>query len=655
MTLKPVCLFDTECYPNFFLLKFKIGLNYYKVEVVNNVPLIQTHVDFVKSIFNNYTCVSFNGINYDIPMIIACLHHFNNDQLKKINDCIIVGGLKHWQLSLPQWCAKDHIDLMEVAPGKASLKQYAGRIHSKKIQDLPYNPDRVLTDKEMKEVDDYCGNDLDVLEDLWKSLQPQILQRINLSERYGLDLRSKSDAQLAEAVLKRRCERATCSKIYKSDINWDMQIKYEAPKCIEFNLPQTRLIFEKIKNAIFILDNNGKPTTIIDDEWLVIINNTTYKLGMGGIHSQEKSIYYKANDDYILIDNDVASYYPSLILNSGKWPDALGCTFLNEYKSILDERLVWKAKQKNLAKGSPEYIEAECGNEGGKIMINGTFGKTGSHYSVLFAPQMLLQTTLTGQLELLMLIELHEINGIEVVSANTDGIIIKCKRDDVWLSKFLIEYWEQLTNLKMESTEYKSIYSRDINNYFAVKTDGDVKRKGEFSHSGLIAKKNPDVEICSDAVANYLSSGVDIKSSIIECKDLRKFIVVQAVKGGAVKLWGIGADKKAKVVDMTSILIENGWVKVGRMWSQQGVVMSARDAYAACFPPQRREYLGKVARWYYSTQAPGTIVYANNGNTVSLSEGAKPCMILPESFPEDVDYDWYIRKAIDILKDVGVA
>ena len=79
----------------------------------------------------------------------------------------------------------------------------------------------------------------------------------------------------------------------------------------------------------------------------------------------------------------------------------------------------------------------------------------------------------------------------------------------------------------------------------------------------------------------------------------------------------------------------------------------AATAYQSCFAPQTPEYLGKVVRWYYSTQAPGHIVYASNGNTVSLSYGARPCMTLPDEFPDDVDYAWYIGKAEAMLRDVG--
>ena len=266
---------------------------------------------------------------------------------------------------------------------------------------------------------------------------------------------------------------------------------------------------------------------------------------------------------------------------------------------------------------------------------------------------MLIQTTITGQLSLLMLIEWHEYYGIPVISANTDGIVIKCPLDKIELSKTLIQEWEKRTGLSMETTEYRAIYSRDVNNYIAVKADGDVKRKGEYSTGGLVEKKNPDVEICADAVAEFLVNETPIPYTIAACRDIRKFVTIQKVAGGAVKMWGEGPRKGTLVRDMIVTLEANGWAKDGRKWRKGDTLADPHAAYESCFIKQTLEYLGKVARWYYSTSAPGPIVYAQNGNVVGLSYGARPCMNLPENFPEDIDYVWYITKAEGMLKDLG--
>ena len=650
---------DTECFKNFWLLKLAPeGYPAFSYSLRAGERFNQTQVTQLHMLLNLYTLVTFNGNYYDVPMIGAALSGYTCEQLKWLNDKIIVEQLKPWELNISEWKPKDHIDIMEVLPGAGSQKVYAGRIHCTTMRDLPYSPDQFLTDEEIVEVDSYCGNDLSVLRDLFKALAPQLQQREDLSKRYGIDLRSKSDAQLAEAVLKRRCEQALGTRIYKPEIDWNLAFKYQPPAWLGFQTPEMLRAFEVVKAATFRLGASGAVVMPPELEGLdIALGSSVYRLGIGGLHSSEKTVIHRTSDTHVLRDVDVASYYPSLILNSGKWPAALGPTFQQEYRAIKDERLAAKDLQKKIekagGKGTPEWIQARSENEGGKIQINGTFGKTGSPYSVLFAPEMLIQTTVTGQLALLMLVEWCELNGIPIVSANTDGLVMNCPRPLVPMSEAIVKEWERRTGLEMEAGEYAAIYSRDINNYFAVKPDGDVKRKGAYSKAGLVEKKSPDVEICGDAVAEFLSKGTPILYTVAACRDIRKFVSVQKVAGGAVKLWGEGPRKGALVRDMAVILEARGWIKNGRKWERAGVLTDAATAYRACFSPQRPEYLGKVIRWYYSTQAPGPIIYNTNGNTVSLSYGAKPLMVLLDDFPTDVDYGWYLDTCEGMLRDIG--
>lgn len=290
--MKPIAFFDTECYPNYWLLKIldQWG-NVYAFEIRNGASLSVTERQRIYTIFDLFTVISFNGINYDVPMIGGALVGFDTSQLKALNDRIIVDKVKYWELNVSDWKPADHIDLMEVAPAQGSQKQYAGRIHSKKMQDLPYDPSTVLTDFQMMEVSAYCFNDLEVLRDLHDSLKPQIEQRIGLSERYGIDLRSKSDAQLAEAVIKHRCEQAVGRRLYKPDIDWNMTFKYNVPNYIGFTMPQLQHALQLIKDATFRLGANGSvvmPPAL--DELVIPIGSSAYRMGIGGLHSSEKSI-----------------------------------------------------------------------------------------------------------------------------------------------------------------------------------------------------------------------------------------------------------------------------------------------------------------------------------------------------------------------------
>lgn len=667
---RPLGFYDTECFPNYWLLKFRPrGGVAYSFRLRAGQSFDQVTAARIRLLFDAYCAVSFNGNYYDVPMITAALAGYTCEQLKWLNDQIIVEKRKPWELGLPEWKPSDHIDVMEVAPGAGSQKQYAGRIHCKTMRDLPYDPAHYLTEPEIVEVDTYCENDLDVLEALFDALRPQLKVREKLSERYGIDLRSKSDAQLAEAVLKHRCEQALGRRIYKPDIDWNLKFRYTVPDFISFSTPQLQRALELVRESVFGIrmpasmrgDDGEKGKCIAMPPQLegleIAIGSSVYKMGVGGLHSQEKKLVAISTATHQIRMPDVASYYPSLILNSGKWPSALGPQFMAEFREIKDGRLLAKALAKKLKsmgfEGTVEYEDASTEDGGGKIMINGTFGKTGSPFSVLFAPEMLIQTTITGQLSLLMLIEWHELYGIPVVSANTDGIVINCPRDKLATSEYLIAEWEKRTGLEMETDDYQAIYARDVNNYFAIKTPDDVKRKGEYGKGGLVEKKNPDVEICADAAADFLAKGVPIEYTIGACRDIRKFVTIQRVDGGGVKMWGEGPRKGARVMDMVGTLQANGWVKEGRKWRKGDMLTDPTTAYRSCFLPQTPEYLGKVVRWYYGTRAPGPIVYASNGNTVSLSYGAQPCMTLPDDFPDDIDYQWYIDKAESMLHDVG--
>lgn len=241
-----------------------------------------------------------------------------------------------------------------------------------------------------------------------------------------------------------------------------------------------------------------------------------------------------------------------------------------------------------------------------KITLNGSFGKLGSKYSALYAPDLLIQTTITGQLALLMLIERLEVRGISVVSANTDGIVALFDKS---LSRSYDEVcWEWMleTSYELEFTDYKALYSRDVNSYIAVKHGGSVKGKGAFAEPNLM--KNPQFVIVNEALYAYLGSGTPIEETVNSCSEMTKFVMVRNVTGGA---------------------------------SWEG------------------EYLGKAVRFYYSSSvSPDThIKYAGktkNGHKVPISEGARPIMQLPEKTPSDIDRARYIAMANEALRSIGV-
>lgn len=588
--MKPnqVCC-DIECYTNYFLVMFLNANGKTKHFKMFNNSLLD--IDGIKTILSSAETITFNGNSYDIPMITLALSGADNETLKIASDAIIQDQLRSWdfykryKLEQPTW---QHIDLIEPAPAvKISLKAYGTRLHSKQLQDLPIEPHELITQEQHNILVKYCANDLITTSDLYNDIEDRIDLRREMSKEYGINLLSKSDAQIAEVVIKQEVEKLTGEKVRKSKIS-TRSFYYQVPNTIKFETEQLNNLLNFFKNVEFTAQSNGV-ITLSQEPPEILIGSTRYACGLGGLHSQEKEAFYEENEDYIIVDNDVASYYPNIILQLGLYPEALGSAFVTVFRGITEKRLEAKKNKNKLVDTSM------------KIMINGTFGKLGSIYSVLYAPNLLIQTTVSGQLYLLMLVEALEKHGVPIISANTDGVVAKCPRKYENRMKHIIKSWEQHTGFTMESISYKGIYIQNVNSYIAIKSDGSVKTKGFFATGGL--SKTPTNEICSDALVEYLKNDTPIEDTILGCTDIKKFISARSVKGGAIK-----------------------------------------DG----------EYLGKVVRWYYVVGESGTINYKSNGNTVPRTEGAKPCMRLPDALPDDIDYQWYINEANAMLMGVGL-
>lgn len=596
MKAKAQLVLDIECFTDYFLVTMLAGdgrcieFEQYEGHPLDTATvqrlLDNRHVEFV----------TFNGNNYDMPMLSLALRGVSNMALKSASDDIICNNLKPWEFSRKYPCVEikpNHIDLIEVAPGMASLKIYGGRLHTSKMQDLPIEPSELVGDRHAM-VRDYCRNDCRNTQELMSALIGQVDLRRTMSDELGVDVRSKSDAQIAEAVLAERIEKLTGVRPRKWGISYK-KFKYVAPEHISFYSDELNHVLQVLTSADMVIRDTGHVEMPKAIEALDIrIGGTKYKIGIGGIHSQESEVSHYADEDTYLRDIDVRSYYPNLMLNMGMYPDAMGPHFLTAYRDILVERLA--------AKDAGDKVKDAVL----KITLNGTFGKTSNQYSILYNPKMMIHTTLTGQLSLLMLIEGFEKMGISVVSANTDGIVVKTSRKNERLQRAIVQRWEKIANLETEETDYKSIHSRDVNSYIAIKTDGQVKTKGFFalpkSARDRLAK-NPQNEICVEAVIAKLTNGTPVEVTVRDCRDITKFLTVRTVNGGAIK-----GDK----------------------------------------------VLGKAIRWYYGRGEGGTINYRTDGKLVARSEGAVPLMDLPGEFPDNVDFDWYIRECNELLMDIGV-
>jgi len=638
-------LFDWEIYPNYACVSF-MSFTSEKVISFEISPDCELDREKLYWILLNFCIVGFNSQHFDIPITWLALTAASNQTLYEAAHDIIETELRGKELEIKygfKVFKTNHIDIKPVAPLDCSLKLYAARQHGKRLQDLPIDPHKRLTKEEAQKVLKYNINDLELTRGLVQELAPQLVLRYRLGEEYNLDLRSKSDAQIAEAIIVSEVESINGTKAKRPVYKAGETFKYNIPDYINYKTFPLQQALEVIRNAVFTIPANGKMEIPVDIARLHIkIGSTEYALKIGGLHSNEKSISHYSNENVILIDSDVASFYPRIILNLGLYPKHLGKAFLKAYDKLVTTRLAGKERTKQikatikelekmiahlkdqLSENKLEALKQELENtetlmNGLKIAVNGGFGKLNNKYSNLCSPDLMIAVTMTGQLSLLMLIEMIELAGIPVISGNTDGIVIKCPKDRYKDLTAIIKEWENLARFQMEETRYKSIHCRDVNNYYAVKLKWDDKNKvwldeidgckvkGCYSERGSALNsrlsKNPTNLVCSDAVMQFLTKAVPVEETIMNCKDITRFVTARNVKGGAQK---------------------------------DGI------------------YLGKVVRWYYATGTDGEINYILSGNKVPCTDGAKPLMDLPDTLPDDINYKWYIEEANKYLVQIGV-
>lgn len=586
-------IFDIETYPNYLLFSFKniATGNIIELESFNDEPLDTQRLKRMVTDLN-HTLIGFNSRNFDLPITFAAIDGANMTRIMRIVDYIINGQHVGWQaiqhFDITEYPC-DHIDIQEPTPSVgASLKLYGARLGTRVLQELPYDPCTELTREQANNIKRYCRNDLQVTSELFRAIEPEIRLREVMSDKYGTDLRSKSGAQIAKVVTKHMLESKTKKKFYPTKLPDDYNARYTAPDWLSFESDNLKGFLQLVQNTPFTLGAGGKPLLPKELSKPIEIADRFYKVGMGGLHSQEKAQTIIPPANHLFGEFDIASMYPSLIMTLGVAPENIGIELQKILSPMLAERL--KAKR-NGDKDTANSL---------KLILNSTFGLFGNKWNHLYSPECLLKITITGQLFLLMVIERLTMAGHTVTSANTDGVNVLFHVKHLDGVKQIIAECEFESGLNFEFTPYKATYAESVNSYLAITTDGKVKSKGSFALPSL--SNNASGNIITLAVRNYLTKEKDLLATIHACTDIKDFLLTSRVTGGA---------------------------------------------------EYKGEYLGKVVRFYYSTESDEPLRYIKNGNKVAKSDNSKPLMNLPAHLPDDIDYERYRDEASKMLTLCG--
>jgi hypothetical protein len=251
----------------------------------------------------------------------------------------------------------------------------------------------------------------------------------------------------------------------------------------------------------------------------IVFYDNSYTFAKGGLHTENKPKIFEADEEYEIIDWDVSSYYPAIIINNERYPYHLGKEFLRGYKQMFEKRLELKplAKKDKKIKGIVGAL---------KLAVNSVYGKSSDMQSWIYDRQLTMFTTITGELSLLMLIEAYELAGINVISANTDGVTVRIKKELIDKMHEINKWWVEVTLYELERTDYQKIIFSTVNDYLAIKTDGEVKKKGDFL-TDFELHKNKSARVVPLALEQYFLSDIPVDHTIRSHNNIFDFCIRQ--------------------------------------------------------------------------------------------------------------------------------
>lgn len=554
---KIVYVYDIEVFPNVFhctvkntetgeLHKFEISCRRNQLdELVEFFHTVNTKYTFgdlyttdIKLDTNILFC-GYNNLHYDNAIINYIIDCYNIMKYKGYRDiCRSVFNLSKvittsseddnsaWRKWKYMICF-DSFDILTMLYSnklRVGLKEIQVTMQYKNVQEFVADWQADLPENQIDSMIDYNINDVNSTEELLNRCKKDIDLRIAIEDEYGVRVLSKDGVNIGMKILTQKYLEKT------GQTWWDIKDLRSPMSVIPLN--NVILPFIKYDSPILTRVLNDMKSQIVSPgrkgyENKFVFEGLQYSVGVGGIHSVNKPEIIIPKEDEMLIDIDVASLYPSMLIEYEFYPKHLGPEFLEVYKQIKDERIE--------AKHNGNKVK----NETLKLALNGLSGNLQNEHNFCYSPFAVMQIRINGQLLLLMLAEKLTQLGCRIVQANTDGLFVLLKKDVYSKVNNVCREWEQLTRLTLEEERFKAMYQYAINDYFAITEDDKVKEKGMFITTVKLGK-GLTPKIIPKAVINFFKNGVPVEETIKGCQDIRDFLMSE--KTG--KQWHIEYNNK---------------------------------------------------------------------------------------------------------------
>lgn len=517
--------FDFEVLPNWWLCVFgdsdgfgdTITEEKKKDFVVINSDMPDARDRLLKMLREpGYVMCGYNIKHYDLIIANGVYQSYSPRELKILSDIIINPSLAY--------STKDHLRIAPLAKRKISGIMYQdmmddnlGSLKEKETilgldieeSTVPFDKED-LTDEDKADLTYYCKHD--VFAAMYYFIYhyaTYISGKLSMGEHFNID--------------ERTCYSSTNAVLVAKALN-AKHCSYDDENKIHIELPQ------KIKR--YCMDN--LPAQVLDH----VTNNTsslktklfnnTVDFSNGGLHSVlSKSLYVESNDEWVLVNADASSYYPSMMIQFGLLSRAIPKP--EQFKSVLEERISLKPIE-NKTPEQERIIYAD------KLVLNTTFGASGNKYLALYDPYHCTKCCRVGQLFLSALANkiFHRIPAVNIIQTNTDGILLYIRRKYLPELQKLLDEWSTVSGLIAELEYVDKIWQKDVNNYIMIeptKKGPKIKNRGSWlvnsNRRDMMQYVRPlSAYVSANAAIEWLINKKDIVKHIISCKDLAQFVVM---------------------------------------------------------------------------------------------------------------------------------
>jgi hypothetical protein len=535
-------VYDIETYPNVFTLAVEhsqapLRWSFEISDWRNDSRDIVAFLQYLKD--TDARMVGFNNLGFDYPVLHTLIRMGRSDAPTLYQKAMSIinsqdEGDGKWAHQInPSDRFVPQIDLFKIHhfDNKAratSLKVLEFNMRSDNIEDLPFPVGTTLTQAQVPVLKRYNAHDVAQTKAFYEHTFSMLKFREELTHKYSRDFINHNDTKIGKDYFVMKLEEAGVAcydygskgRTPRQTRRPSIALKDAILPWIAFEQPEFNRVLGWLRGQV-ITETKG-----VFNDLTATIDGFTFVFGLGGIHGSVESEVIESDDDHIIVDLDVTSYYPNLAIVNGFHPAHLGSTFVTIYKHLFEQR-------KQYPKKSAESAML-------KLALNGVYGDSNNQFSVFYDPLYTMTITLNGQLLLCLLAEgLMHIPGLRLIQVNTDGLTVRVPRANKWLVDVARAAWQTRTGLNLEEAIYKRVFIRDVNNYIGQYEDGSVKRKGAYEYD-MEWHQNAGGLVIAKVAEKVLVEGAPIRQTVQQWPDIMDFMLRTKVPRSSYLQWGDG-------------------------------------------------------------------------------------------------------------------